>query len=390
MSLTLGANKARLTVFGYGWAEEVIDSGDATTEEGVLLHSLLTDTSSGLDYTIDDFGGVNMDWDKMAEYLDIDMTDGYYIGDDGTEYYDYDSDGVYESDLGIEYDGLGEYQLSEESLSELNENLATLANNEEALYDCMMDTGDSTESPARIIVTNPPDVTEYAEGDTIDYTGIVVCAYTSLTTRTPFIQSDWDGPRHNQVPYEELTFPVTTAIKESMLKTISDTTGLSDEVISALPITCDDFMSLSYTGLYNSGWKDDPSPFVNAAYTSPIYVFVLLYNGFYSAYLVSKNYFSMTEHSYNVHGNYSGAISGTATEVNGKTFYYATVISGIWESSMTSISPSANELYGTHITEIGYVILYGEDVGTTVSIPVQWQTDYQTDPYEDTFDITVT
>ena len=53
--------------------------------------------------------------------------------------------------------------------------------------------------PVSIAVTTPPDTLQYSDGDTIDFTGIVVHAY------------DSDGDDMGEVAYNELVFPVTVA-----------------------------------------------------------------------------------------------------------------------------------------------------------------------------------
>ena len=63
------------------------------------------------------------------------------------------------------------------------------------------ETGDivKTVVPVEIRVTTPPTKTDYTEGETIDYSGIVVHAYSST------------GQDMGAVPFNELVFPVTTA-----------------------------------------------------------------------------------------------------------------------------------------------------------------------------------
>ncbi len=201
MSLNLAIDKARMTVWGEGWNDAAIDSGEGETEEGDVLEDYVNnldydpesdpdfdpfdipgyDPDTGLDYDLTYDFGENFNWDALAEDLDINL----------------DIDGNIDVD----------------QIETLTKAIADLANNEEAIYNYMTDHGDSTGIPARIRVTNPPDRLEYNDGDEIDFTGIVVCAYSSLTTRTPFIRSEWGGPRHNQIPFEELTFPVTVATR---------------------------------------------------------------------------------------------------------------------------------------------------------------------------------
>ena len=56
-----------------------------------------------------------------------------------------------------------------------------------------------TKTPSSISITTSPSVTTYNDGDTIDYTGIVVTSY------------DANGGSMGVVPYASLSFPVKTA-----------------------------------------------------------------------------------------------------------------------------------------------------------------------------------
>lgn len=67
------------------------------------------------------------------------------------------------------------------------------------------ETGNIVETvlPVEIRVTTPPTKTTYADGETIDYSGIVVHAYSAT------------GADMGKVPFSELVFPVTTADADS-------------------------------------------------------------------------------------------------------------------------------------------------------------------------------
>lgn len=106
MSLHLTMNDARLTVFGYGWNDEVYDSGEGLTPEGEAWE----DIAEELGYEIGD----DIDWDDFAEtydpYIDNDpLIDDqgrpYYEDEDGIEYYDPDGDGIFTDDQGNPYPG---------------------------------------------------------------------------------------------------------------------------------------------------------------------------------------------------------------------------------------------------------------------------------------------
>ena len=66
--------------------------------------------------------------------------------------------------------------------------------------------GASGPMPAYIRITTPPTKTEYVDGDTIDFTGLVVTAYNE--DDTPFTDRGWTN---GDIPNNLLTFPVTVA-----------------------------------------------------------------------------------------------------------------------------------------------------------------------------------
>jgi hypothetical protein len=64
----------------------------------------------------------------------------------------------------------------------------------------------TTKLPAKITIAKPPDRTEYAPGDTIDYTGIVV----KLTDKDGNVYTD-DAHPDGSIPMNELEFPMEKA-----------------------------------------------------------------------------------------------------------------------------------------------------------------------------------
>lgn len=79
----------------------------------------------------------------------------------------------------------------------------------------------TTVLPTEIRVITPPAKTDYADGETIDYSGIVVHAYSST------------GQDMGAVPFNELVFPVTTADASSGEWT--DGAGLNAKKIAFMP-----------------------------------------------------------------------------------------------------------------------------------------------------------
>ncbi len=220
MSLNLEKNRARMTVSVRGWNDVVIDSGEGETEEGSVLEDFVTDMEydpeADPDFSMDDIPGYDpddpnydpdnpaYDPDDPSIGLDYDLT--YDFGEN------FNWDALAEDlDINLDLDG----NIDVDQVENLSEKITNLAHNEDVIYNYMADHGDSSGIPARIRVTNPPDRLEYSAGDEIDFSGIIVCAYSSLTTRTPFIRQEWDGPRHNQIPFDQLTFPVTMAESEA-------------------------------------------------------------------------------------------------------------------------------------------------------------------------------
>ncbi len=416
MSLHLGEKEALLSVFGYGWNDKAVNSGEAGTEDGYVIK----DISDAGDY---DWGS-DLNWDAVADYIGIDITGGYYLGEDGTiytdddgdgiytddygneypgdgdynpygyyedydgvQYTDYDGDGVFTNDLGNEYPGDGTYFPSEVLTEKIDMELSRLANNEEAIYECMANHDESTGIPARIIVTNPPDRLEYTDGDTIDFTGIVVCAYTSLTARTPFIQQDWDGPRHNQIPFDQLTFPVTEA----------DRSGADTEDETELPPykfipigDCSTADAIINDGIqiYDSkmmNWKG----YVKRATTYAKYGAFRkpessMITRVYAAKYGTENtlYFTTIFED----GGYSRYVNTLESNYMKKLIYYLAQSTPDYEVEGIQVFSSRNEVFRA--------MLDGkwepESEPVEVSVPVQWQTDYQEDPYEASFEITVT
>lgn len=79
-----------------------------------------------------------------------------------------------------------------------------------------------TKVPTEIRITTPPTKLIYADGETIDYTGIVVKAYYA------------DSGEWGTVPYNELVFPVTTADAQQQNEW-SDGAGLNAALITYSP-----------------------------------------------------------------------------------------------------------------------------------------------------------
>lgn len=93
-----------------------------------------------------------------------------------------------------------------------------------------------TKIPSYIIVDVPPTKTTYADGETIDFTGIVVKAF--LKSGEP-----WSDSSHPDgiIPISELMFPVTTANADD----VSGRSASSDIVDGSIPIGNADLVILN-------------------------------------------------------------------------------------------------------------------------------------------------
>lgn len=123
MSLHLAPRMVRLTVLGSGYSNTPIESGDGFTDDGELI-DLIADN---LDY---DFGD-DVDWDLIAEDLDIDWSQIIYIDPDGNIYTDPDGDGIWiDPNTGLEYPGGGSMWAPEDMLIDVSNYLDQLAQND--------------------------------------------------------------------------------------------------------------------------------------------------------------------------------------------------------------------------------------------------------------------
>ncbi len=349
MSLNLEKNKARMTVMGYGWNDSVTDSGDGTTEDGLALEDFCDDL--GYDF------GDNFDWDSLAQDLDINL------------------------DLD------GNIDLSQQE--SLSEDLANLADNEDAINSYLADNSLSTGVPARIRVINPPDKTVYEAGETIDYTGIVVAAYASLTTRAPFIMEGASGPHQNQIPFDELTFPVMTIGKSGQsegelpkYKWIPhgdcSPSGMLEEAACTDVSEDSEGIDRSYIkrrttygkwGVYRREGSEWYTYVFAAKYGTENIIYVI---GSYEDKTGAGN-----DHTYSY------------LTQRLKKQYFKYFIYGEFGATPNFVPQGVQVL--SSLTEVLDAMWDGkwEPEPETISIPVQWQTDYQIEPYEASVDITV-
>ncbi len=357
MSLALEKSDASLTVFGYGWDDSVIDSGVAETEEGLALE----DFSYDLDYDFDS----DFDWEALAD------------------------------DLNISLDLDGNIDLTQQE--DLSQELSDLSQDEDAIYNYMVDHDPSEGVPARIRIIQLPDKLEYNDGDTIDFTGIIVAAYASLTTRTPFIMEGAEGPHQNQIPFEELRFPVTQVKFEGLQYYLVD----SDISISGIESEITYFKNkLSYARPDGVSFRTHTltgnarATFISNKYSgTPA-------NG--AILVASDSPDDCCEYRYNETDDpgdvWTLSLSKSYT-YEGKTVYYHWHRNWLSFNLIDESPPEAfkaitwkAKYYSWDLIPAGliaWVMMYGEakSNGGQLTVPVQWSTDYQAEPYEDSFEI---
>ncbi len=81
-------------------------------------------------------------------------------------------------------------------------------------------------------------------------------------------------------------------------------------------------------------------------------------------------------------------------EIPKKTFdtYKKRVVDAVWPLIKKSANQNIKKISITsqRWERFAYVMLYGETKPTELTIPVQWQTDYRAEPYEASFEISIT
>lgn len=226
MSLSLAQNNARMTVIGVGW--DKTDDPDYTLSDEATILQEITE-SLGYDF------GEDMDWESLTDLIDIDLTDALLIDDanlietqDGLIYADewLNTDGLLDGEwTNLEThetitgypEGLvgttGTTYLPQSTYETIANQIARAALDPDTLAD--NDASEiSTGMPVRITVLVKPDTLEYDDGDTIDFTGIMVAAWKSKSAMLPYRVSGWSGSLNNIIPNSQLTFPVTVADKD--------------------------------------------------------------------------------------------------------------------------------------------------------------------------------
>ena len=228
--------------------------------------------------------------------------------------------------------------------------------------------------PSSIVVTTPPTVTTYQDGDTIDFTGIVVTAYT-------LDGEVWEDSSHpgGVIPVSELDFPVTTAHYDPDVPVYAEmyeSSILNGEMPIVGVIHADLDRNPPSTQYTNHLEVDAPAGYEKYSYEGG-YNGVNTYAGFLGA---SSSYVSGSE-SY-THDN--------------KTVYYDYNINmggGTWDiSPIPPVERFPESSVSDHLQRCAWTMIYGEKSSITggVSIPVNWQRPGDGAILEATFPINVT
>lgn len=244
------------------------------------------------------------------------------------------------------------------------------------------DTGEivKTVVPSEIRVTTLPTKTTYANGETIDYTGIVVHGYSGT------------GQDLGEIPFSELVFPVTTA-DSGQVEGQTATSDLTTQPAS--PIKCGGGIGfvlkatwgvgpITRTEAYSGGTcvvvqgTDEPGNYKLIIASSS--------NGQYS--FSSETTLDETGEVI-AHNSYTGALD-RSYKYNGKTAYYhyEEYITGarLTQPSPEHLNSQASVTHGA----VAWTIIYGTISGGEQVIPVQWSYTGGSAILETSFGISVT
>ena len=239
------------------------------------------------------------------------------------------------------------------------------------------DTGEIVETviPASIRVTTPPSKMTYNDGETIDFTGMVVKAYKSSG-------DVWTDSTHPDgvIPHSELIFPVTTASSSGTLPSHE-----SDGSIVGTKIK-----SAGVSGLTITGQVDDLGKQYNISPANAVQIAIV--NGVYVV-ASGSNFGECWFNQANIDGSgWSGfGIYPLTYTLNDKTVYYRTAnfpAHNIMENNFNVI-PVNTAPGNPQLTDCAWEMIYtGESYGNQ-EIPVQWNKPYGAGLLETSFGITV-
>lgn len=257
------------------------------------------------------------------------------------------------------------------------------------------DNGNITETPipSRINITTNPSKMSYADGQSISFSGGVVKAYMN------------DGTLWGTVPNGELTLDPTKADMSKgsgspdSTATISDTTGLNQDVIVNMPIPYKAATALIWIQTYQSGSKGTNTIEITSA-GSPVYALVnyLPSTGTRGITVFSASTYEGIRHETIVPAgggeaeHYTNAIhpQGTA-HINGKPVYFSGISAqnpgmGL-DINLTEWNPNG----AIESNQAAYIVLYGTRKEGEVQQPitVKWNRPEDSKTLTDTYTIAV-
>lgn len=232
-----------------------------------------------------------------------------------------------------------------------------------------------TKLPHSISVVTPPTVTEYSDGATIDFSGMVVKGY----LKSGDLWTDSSHP-DGVIPISELTLPVTTAD----IGSVSGDTASSELIPEGFAFGSTGTI-VAYYGQYEEGKKTTVTYAADALTLGALTI--------HSSYGVAAS--NSPGKSYSVHTVYpsgesrdgTGSINNTYT-YNGQTVYYKGWSSG-WADTIESVAPNATDVMelGYGYSAIAWTMIYGTITPGGQIIPVQYMSGEKT--LESSFTITV-
>lgn len=250
------------------------------------------------------------------------------------------------------------------------------------------DGGTTTEQklPNSIVVDVPPTKTVYSDGQAIDYTGMVVKAY----TRSGQLWTDASHP-NGIIPISELTLPVTIAHADQGRGASSDL----DTGSFSKPIPLSGVATFAYT--------QTNVPIRNTYTWTPVNgaamvirrnterSTVLLFAAKQAGDVGLERLVSIDERTGEQSTAFYYTKASNSYTHDGRTVYYARANFGHGNLGIDIlVSPIVSD-YGddSHDKEAAWTAVYGEISGGTQVIPVQWNRPYDAELLETSFVITV-
>lgn len=220
-----------------------------------------------------------------------------------------------------------------------------------------------TKQPSSIVVTTPPTKTSYRDGETINYTGMVVKAY----LKTGGLWTDVSHPS-GTISNADLILPVTTADFSQAGNKHATSSIVSGDIPTASSVKFatknmpavgrTHTIQYSYSGLAIALKHDGSSSklYILWASDSPgasVLYHVLNYWDDTGEYISNTYEQKATNHTYTY---------------NDKTVYYGTVHSNFGYTVSDISLEDSPEISG----EVAWTIVYGDIEGGSQEIPVQW------------------